>query len=246
MVKSAVIFLDQNQDQIPKEKEEKNFRSKSSPKVTFSREEYRQIIKEAYHEGREEALKELNENPQERMQELSLSTIQKSERKKVEKKGQQEAIQQHAKEEEENLQRFKTITKRHEIEILRTKTVFPFTLFPDTLVIDTTKVTFARKQLFATEYVVTIPLKDLSDVTMQTVIFLGSLIIKYMPQSNSPGMNQSVDIRVANLKRKDAIKAKNILKGVLVAKAEEIDIAKLPPEEVVMVLEKFGESDGMF
>jgi hypothetical protein len=66
-----------------------------------------------------------------------------------------------------------------------------------------------------------------------------------MPQSNSPGMNEPVTVRIPNLKRNDAIKAKNILKGALVAKAEEIDIATLPPEEVAEVLHKFGESEGV-
>jgi len=230
MIKKAVIFSDQNLT----EKDEKNFRSAHAERITLSREEYRQIIKDAYQEGRKETLTENHR-----------TKLSRQQKKEIQHKGKEEAIQQHAKEEEENLQRFKTITERHEIEILRAKTVFPFTLFPDTIVIDTTKVIFSRKQLFATEYVVTIPLKDLSDVTIQTVLFLGSLVIKYMPQSNSPGMNQSVEVRVANLRRVDAIKAKNILKGVLVAKAEEIDIAKLPPHEVVKVLEKFGQSEGV-
>lgn len=242
MHKGTVIFSDEAQNQ----QEEKNFHPTRREQIRLSREEYRQIIKEAYQEGQKEARGERKATIQKPVQNSSVMPTTKNERKQIEKQGQQQAIQQHAKEEEENLQRFKIITERHEIEILRTKTVFPFTFFPDTLVIDTTKLTFARKQLFATEYVVTIPLKDLSDVTIQTVLFLGSLIIKYMPQSSSPGMNQPVEIRVANLKREDAIKAKNILKGVLVSKAEEIDIAKLPPEEVVKVLEKFGKSEGMF
>ena len=66
-----------------------------------------------------------------------------------------------------------------------------------------------------------------------------------MPQANSPGMNQTVEVKVASLWRKDAIRAKNILKGVMVAKAENIDIAKLSPEEVVTVIEQFGHSEGV-
>jgi hypothetical protein len=231
MVKSAVIFSDEDQDK----KEEKYFRSSQNETVNLSRVEYRQLIKDAYHAGREDALKERGEK----------APIKPTEKKQVEKQGKVEAIKIHAKEQLENLQRFKTITARHEIEILRAKSVWPFTLFPDTLVIDTTKVTIARKQLFATEYVATIPLKDLSDVNIQTVLFMGTLLIRYMPQSNTPGMNEPVNIRIPNLVREDAIKAKNILKGALVAKAEEIDIAKLPPEDVVKVLEKFGANEGV-
>ena len=230
MVKNTVNLSDEDQYKI----EGRNFHLKSKKKISLSRDDYRQVIKEAYQEGRVDALQDNKEKLSET-----------AEKKQIEQKGKEEAIRKQAEEEQENIQRVETITARQEIEMLRAKTVFPFTLFPDTLVIDTTKVAIARKQLFATEFVATIPLKDLSDVNIQTVIFLGSLIIKYMPQSNTPGMNEPVVIRIANLKREDAIRAKNILKGVLVAKAEDIDIAKLPPEEVVKVLEKFGTNEGV-
>ncbi len=266
MVKSAVIFSDEDQEK----KEEKNFRSNRQESVNLSREEYRQLIKEAYHEGREEALNEQHKQPGEQLNQTADNKTQskkrpnklmqqqeknrkrfkeaivpEAEKQNLEVEGKEDAMRLHAKEEQENLQRFKTITERHEIEIMRAKSVWPFSLFTDTLVIDTTKVTIAHKQMFATEYVATIPLKDLADVNIQTVLFLGTVLIKYMPQSESPGMTKPVEVRIPNLTRENAVKAKNILKGALVAKAEEIDIAKLPPDEVVKVLEKFGGNEGV-
>jgi len=265
MTKSAVIFSDEDQEK----KEERNFHSPKRKSVNLSRDEYRQLIKDAYQEGIDDARneqkhaysdalppldnKKLSKKPKKRFSEqmekerqrFEKNSIPENTKDSLEIEGKEDAMRKYAKEEQENLQRLKTITQRHEIEILRAKSVWPFTLFPDTLVIDTTKVTIVRKQLFATEYVATVPLKDLSDVNIQTVLFLGTLLIKYMPQSNTPGMNEPVNIRIPNLSRGDAIKAKNILKGALVAKAEEIDIAKLPPEEVVKVLEKFGGNEGI-
>jgi hypothetical protein len=263
MVKGAVIFSDEDKA------EKKPVQPRRPDSISLSRDEYRQIIKDAYHEGRDDALNEQkHEIPKQENEPVQLGGMKQPTKKYAKQKsinrqkykthatpeqknesvkleGKEEAIKIHAKEKEENRQRFKTITDRHEIEIMRAKSVFPFTLFPDTLVIDTTKVTIARKQLFATEYVATIPLKDLSDVNVQTVLFLGTLMIRYMPQSNTPGMNEPVNVRIPNLTRENAMKAKNILKGALVAKAEEIDIAKLAPDEVVDVLEKFGESTGV-
>lgn len=66
-----------------------------------------------------------------------------------------------------------------------------------------------------------------------------------MPHSASPGMLSPIEVRVSNLLCEDTIRAKNILKGVLVAKAEDIDIASLPPKEVIKTLEHFGESEGI-
>jgi hypothetical protein len=197
----------------------------------MSKDDYREILKTAYREGLKDAL---DDNKKE-----------DNSQKKEEQEGKAEAIRADAKKKEENRQKLKTITDRQDKEMMHVKSVFPFTLFPDTLIIDTTKISIARKQLFATEYVTTIPLKDLADVNLQTFLFLGTLMMKYMPQSSSPGMNEPIDVRIPNLYREDAIKAKNILKGALVAKSEDIDITKLSPDEIEDVLHKFGESNGV-
>ena len=263
MVRSAVIFSDEEQH------EKKSIRRKPSS-IRMSREEYRQLIRDAYQEGRIDAIKEqkkleaprqqtdsvalesqkeeaykLAQGKKKKRQRLNANTVPEKEKEAVELEGKEEAIRQHAQDEEENKRRFRSITARQDIELLRAQTVFPFTFFTSTLVIDTTKVTLATKQMLATEYVTTIPLKDLSDVTVQTVAFLGTVMIRYMPQSNTPGMNEPVNVCIPNLRREAAILAKNILKGALVAKAEEIDIAKLSPKEIAEVLYKFGQSEGV-
>jgi hypothetical protein len=217
--------------------QEKNLRenrfdpSSSGNSMNLSREDYRKHIIAAYQEGMNDARKEKEKTGNAKN---SVKTEGDTEAAKVIEKGQ-----------EENRQRVKKILERKDVEMLRTETVFPFSFFPDTLLIDTTKITISKKQLFATENITTIPLKDLSDVNVQTYLFLSTLVIKYMPQASSPGMNQPVSIQIPNLKREYAIKAKNLLKGALVAKAEEIDIAKLQPLEVKQVLQKLGASEGI-
>ena len=239
MQKSAVIFSDKDIA------EEKHKPSTHTDLISVSREEYRQIIKDAYHEGREDALKE--KEPQKKKEKKATKENNQEDEglKKVAQKGREEAIKEHAKTQEENIQRFRTITARQDIELLRADSVFPFTLFTDTIVIDTTKVTISKRQLFATEYVTTIPLKDLSDVNVQTYLFLGTVEIQYMPHTDSPGTTGPIRVTIPNLKREDAVKAKNILKGALVAKAEEIDIAALSPKEIKEVIHQFGESEGV-
>src|ERR1700722_3691411 len=176
MTKSAVVFQDK-----PKRKRNVNTEPQED-NITLSIDKYRERLHEAYLDGKKEAEVEKQD-----------SSSQNSHNNALEE-GKEEAIKEHAKEREENKQRFKTISERQNIELLRVESVFPFTLFPDTLIIDTTKISISKKQLFATEYITTIPLKDLGDVNVQTVLFLGTLYIKYMPQANSPGMNEAVTI----------------------------------------------------
>jgi hypothetical protein len=229
MRRKATIFADQTSrtQQVPEDVSNQSH-------ITLSRDDYRETVKEAYKEGMKDAKQE---NGQEKEQQQNPEQQQTSPK--------QEAKNAATQEKEENKQRFEAIAARHDIELFRAKSVFPFALFPDTIIIDTTKVSVSKKQLFATEYITTIPLKDLSDVNVQTVLFLASLGIKYMPQASSPGMNEAIAVNIPNMKREDAIRAKNILKGILVARAEEIDIAKLEPEDVKHVIEKFGHSEGV-
>jgi hypothetical protein len=229
MTKSTTIF--ENKSEL----RQNLYTPQNEDLVTISRNDYRELLKAAYQEGLKDAGKEKRKK----------GTSSKNAKEEIQEEGRKDAVRTHAKEKEANRQRFETITARQDIELFHQKSVFPFSLFPDTLIIDTTKVTIAKKQLFATEYITTIPLKDLSDVNVQTALFLATITIKYMPQSASPGMNEAVEVKIPNLRREDAIKAKNILKGALVAKAEEIDIAKLSPEEIDKVLHKFGESNGV-
>lgn len=230
-MKSTIIFKSNEPD------DEKKYPQPPRLIITIPKDEYYRSLKSAYDEGRNDLLKEQNDKEDK-------NKLQKQWRQEVQKKGRQEAIQTQAKEEEANRQRLKAITARHDIELMRTKSIFPFTIFTDTLIIDTTKVTIAKKQLFGTEYITTIPLKDIADVVVQTVMFLAAVTISYMPQAESGG-NKSVDAQIDNLPRKEAIKVKNILKGVLVAKAEEINIANLSPKELAEILQKFGKSKGI-
>lgn len=228
-MKSTVIFADQNESE-----KNKDLIPEEEGKISLSKDEYKNVIKEAYKEGLEEAMNKNNNAISEKPSEQTNAEEGKKEAQKV-----------HAKEEEQTKQKLENIIDRHDIEIMRASSVFPFQLFPDTLIIDTTKITIIQKTLFATETIHSCSLKDLSDVNVQTALFLATLYIRYMPQSPSPGMNEPKEVSINCLKRSDAIKAKNILRGVLIASAENIDIATLSPEEVATVLEKFGKNEGV-
>lgn len=248
-MRNHTIFNDHHDE----EKGVSQTKPQDTTKIQLSKDEYREVIKEAYKEGVADAL---SKNPQEKQIQSSIQTevqkehhmqpnVSNSSREKSKSEGLNEAIKTEAKTQEQTRHKLENMANRHDIEILRIKGVFPFDLFPDTLIIDTTKVTIVKSQMFATENIITIPLKDLADVHIQTALFLAGLTIAYMPQASSPGMLKPEEEQIACLKRSDAIRAKNIMKGIMVAQAEEIDIAKLSPEEVFALIEKIGHSEGI-
>lgn len=248
-MRTHTVFTDQHtaKNPTPRSKEET-----PKEKIQLTKDEYKEIVKEAYKEGVADALskspEENQKNDSQRIDvhnphaEPNLSNVI---RERSRSDGLKEAIKSEAKIQEQTRHKLANIANRHDIEILRIKGTFPFDLFPDTLIIDTTKVTIVKSQMFATENIITIPLKDLADVHIQTAVFLASITISYMPQASSPGMLKPEEEQVACLKRSDAIRAKNIMKGIMVAQAEDIDIAKLSPEAVFELVEKVGHSEGI-
>lgn len=138
--------------------------------------------------------------------------------------------------------RYKPFTTRNDIRLLQTKSVFPFSFFPSTLIIDTAKVSIIKTQLFATEYIVTIPLEDIAEITVQSTHILSKLTISYIPlATNSIGM-EPVKVQIDNLNKQVAIKAKHILRSVIAAKNSNVDLSSLSPKEIVEVIKKFGKS----
>lgn len=128
------------------------------------------------------------------------------------------------------------IASRAEKILFRAKTVFPFDFFPDTVTIDANKVDICLKSFFATETVTSIMLKEIMDVRVNIALFLATLIIDYGPH---PLKIKSVF--VSQLLKKDALKAKEIIEGVLVLyRGENIDTSKLKPEEAMEGIKEVG------
>lgn len=242
-MKGQVIFADKEEQ----EKQTQQKRKKDAPeKIKLSRGEYREVIKEAYKEGMQDALDEKQPSPVQQDSDKKNSVLKTlAPEQKSKREREVEAHKTEAKKRVQTRQKLENIVDRHDIELVRAHGVFPFDFFPDSVIIDTTKITLVRKQMFATEAITTIPLKDVADTQVQTALFLASVTIAYMPHATSPGMLRAETETISCLRRSDAIAIKNILKGVLVAIAEEIDLARLTPEEVANVIARFGHSEGV-
>jgi hypothetical protein len=173
--------------------------------------------------------------------------LQDSEVKDIRMEAVREGVKEHIKEKvidnEKVKDKLKTLVEHEDVVLLKAKTFFPFDLFPDTLTIDTTKVSITKKLFFATENLTIINYKDIADVELETSLFLANLKITYLPKIEGfmPPEPQKIKIRL--LHRSDAVKAQHTIKGLLIARREGIDIARLKPEELTTVITQLGESN---
>lgn len=113
------------------------------------------------------------------------------------------------------------------------RTVFPFTLFPDTITVDKIKVSVIQKIFFFSGSVQSILIKDIRFVQLSTSILFGTIKIEMIGYvENPPPINF--------LSKKDAVKLHNIITGLLVTKAENIDLDELSRKNVVKAVKKIG------
>ncbi len=123
--------------------------------------------------------------------------------------------------------------------LFSTKAIFPFDFFPNTITIDANKVDIIIKTFFFTETVTSILLKEIMDVRVEATLFLGKLVIDYGPHPLKINT-----VYVPTLWKSDALKAKEIIEGVLVLyRAENIDTTKLKPFETLEEIKEVGKME---
>lgn len=124
----------------------------------------------------------------------------------------------------------------HEI-IASADTVFPFTLFPDTVTIDRAKLTIVLRSFFSVAKVMSIRIEDILNVTANVGPLFGSLHIV------SRVLNPDKPFDINFLHRADALKMKRIMQGHIIAMQKEIDVSSLNTPELAKMLERLGEDD---
>jgi hypothetical protein len=127
----------------------------------------------------------------------------------------------------------RTISHAHEI-LANATTVFPFTLFPDTVTLDRTKLTITHQEFFWVGEVVSIHIDDILNVTADVGPFFGSLKI------HTRFFSTEKPYAINFLKKHDAMRIKRILQGYIIAMQKKIDCSTLPIGELVRMLEELG------
>ena len=90
---------------------------------------------------------------------------------------------------------------------LKIRTVFPFVLFPDDLIVDDDKVTIIRRTFFASEEIHTIPIKDVMDVIVAHNLFFATLYIKRAFQNDL--------YELEYLKKEEALRARQLIQELV-------------------------------
>jgi hypothetical protein len=119
--------------------------------------------------------------------------------------------------------------------LLKATTVFPFTLFPDTVIIDRTKLTVSRRSFFRVAEVMSWRIEDILNVIANVGPFFGSIKI-----ANRFFAEKSTSVNY--LSRNDALKIKYIMQGFIIATQKKIDLSSLSNQALRELLDELGQA----
>lgn len=120
--------------------------------------------------------------------------------------------------------------------LLVATTVFPFTLFPDTITIDRSKLTVTKRFFFAISETFSIRIEDILNVTADTGPFFGSVQI-----TTRFFANEKKPYDVNYLWRSDALRIKRILLGYIIATTKNIDCSSMDAKKLAKMLDDLGK-----
>lgn len=123
--------------------------------------------------------------------------------------------------------------KAHDI-LFQADTVFPFTLFPDTITLDREKLTIANRFFFRVAKIITVPITSMISAEADVGPFFGTVRMtsKYF-------IDSSHEIRY--LWRDDATKIHRMLQGFIIAHERGLELHEIDKEDMVVLLEDLGQ-----
>jgi hypothetical protein len=112
--------------------------------------------------------------------------------------------------------------------------ILPVNLFPDTVIVDRTKVTIIKKSFFWSSQVISVRIEDVLNVSTSIGPFFGSLTI------SSRVMNSTDHFEINYFWRNDAVRLKCMIQGYMIAQHNNIETSHLSKQELIETLEELG------
>ena len=126
------------------------------------------------------------------------------------------------------------VEKSHQILAAAKSVIVPMNLFPDSVIVDRTKITITKRSFFWSSVVITVRIEDVLNVTCSTGPLFGSLTI------SSRVMNSTDHYEVNYLWRKDAVYLKEIIQGYVIAHHNHIETSHLDKRELNQTIIEIG------
>lgn len=131
----------------------------------------------------------------------------------------------------------KVVKQSREVLCQANTVILPMNLFPDTVMVDRTRITIVKRTFFWSASVISISIDDVLNVSTSVGPFFGSLTI------SSRVMNSTDHFEIDYFWRKDALYLKHIIQGYVIAHQNNIATDQLTREQLIETLLELGKED---
>lgn len=138
-------------------------------------------------------------------------------------------------EDEKNRNQLNNLAKMTNNRLYKLTSVFPFDLFPNQIFIEEKQIIIVYKQFFFTSQDYHILIQDILMPIVETSLFFATFKIEM-----GPGGFMQNPPPVQFLRKRQALKAKRIIVGLLVCHKEEINLSSFNKKELLKKLEEIG------
>ncbi len=139
---------------------------------------------------------------------------------------------------DQNTRDLASVLERSNQVLVQANTVFPLTLFPDTVVLDRTKLTVVKRTFFLSEDVMSIRIEDILNVSATMGPLFGSITIATRVMSSTDHFT------IKNMWRDDAQRMSHMIQGYVIARHNNIACDHLSFDELVHTLKELGHESG--
>jgi hypothetical protein len=147
-------------------------------------------------------------------------------------------VTQEKQQELNNIKQLKQAVEKSNQVLASARTVFPVTLFPDSIIVDRTKVSIIKRDFFFTSNVISFQIEDILNVSCAVGPLFGSLTIASRVMSTIDHFN------INYLWRNDALFIKNLIQGHIIAKNNKLETEHLSIKETIDALWELGKDSG--
>jgi hypothetical protein len=126
------------------------------------------------------------------------------------------------------------ITEKSQDILYEATTVWPFTLFPDTITLDREKLTIANRAFWRVATITSVPVGEIMSAEATVGPFFGSLDLTFRFFANN-------ERKIKFLTRQDATKLQRLIHGYIIAHRREIDVSSVSKDELCKLLVELGQ-----
>ncbi len=151
--------------------------------------------------------------------------------KSVEEEGKDQQSLNQATKKESDIQTVDNLVKKsNRVIISISSKIFPWDFFPDTIIVEESRVTFVFRQFLSSQSH-SVDIKDISNVFIESSLFLATLQVVSQTYIQN-------DIKIGHLRRKKAEKVRRIIEGLRTFAENKIDTSNYEIKELISKLEQ--------